>query len=190
MTWHDERVPSSPEARVLRSAFFAAVCVLLSAGAHVHAGGRPVPPGTLAAAIGIVLVAGYAFGGRERGLTTLLPATFAAQYGLHHLFSWGAGHAAPSGPAPAVEHLHQATSTPMLLAHAVMALLTAYWLDRGEAAFCGLVRRLGARALALPLPAPPFPALPVPAPRRVAVPVTVMLRAAIARRGPPASISR
>ncbi|MFG2005596.1 hypothetical protein ACGFNU_41255 [Spirillospora sp. NPDC048911] len=187
-----------PGLRALRAIFFAAVCVLMSAGTHVYAGGAPIPAATLGLAVLLVFGGAYALGGRERTLVLLLPGTFAAQYGLHHLFSRGAGHAAAhADPAMAAEHVHDttsmtATSMSMALGHVIMALLTAFWLERGEARLCALVRWACERAvppLLVPLPDVPIPARPLPAPRRVAVPVSEVLRSVIARRGPPRSIS-
>ncbi|MFI0443987.1 hypothetical protein [Actinomadura sp. 6N118] len=183
-----------PGLRSLRAIFFAAVCVLMSAGTHVYAGGTPVPAGTLGLAVLLVFGGAYALGGRERTLVLLLPSTFVAQYGLHHLFSWGAGHTVveADNPAMAGEHVHDATSMTMLLGHAIMALLTAFWLERGEARLCALVAWACARTLPLLLvllPDVPVPARPLPAPRQVAVPVSEVLRSVIARRGPPRPIS-
>ena len=183
---HDVRV--SPGLRALRAIFFAAVCVLLSAGAHAYAGGAPVPAGTLGPAVPAVFAGAYALGGRERTLVLLLLGTFAAQYGLHHLFSAGR---TVSGPAVAGEHAHDATSLTMVLSHAIMALLTAFWLARGEARLCALVRWACDRSfrLLILLFEPPVRPRAVLAPRRVAVPVSEVLRACIARRGPPRPIS-
>lgn len=187
------RVLPGPGLRALRAIFFAAVCVLMSAGAHVYAGGAPLPAATLGLAVLLVFGGAYALGGRERTLVLLLPSTFVAQYGLHHLFSWGAGHTVVEADlAMAGEHVHDAASMTMVLGHAIMALLTAFWLERGEARLCALVAWACARTLPVLLvllPDLPVPARPVPAPRRVAVPVSEALRSVIARRGPPRPIS-
>ncbi|HEX2315780.1 MAG TPA: MFS transporter [Thermomonospora sp.] len=184
-----------PGLRSARAVFFGAVCVVVSAGVHLYAGGAPVPPAVMALATALTSGGAYALAGRERTLRTLLPAAFAAQFGLHQLFSWGAGHTAPAPPDPATAaagHVHDAGSLPMLIAHLTVALITAAWLERGEAALCAFLRGLYAGAvslLALLLPDPPVPPRPVAAPRPVALPPTRRLRAAIVRRGPPVPIS-
>jgi hypothetical protein len=83
----------------------------------------------------------------------------------------------------------------MLAAHALAALVCAWWLRRGEStvhALVGTVAAWIADRLRLPRPGrPPIPAapafrLPAGGPIR---PATVLLRFAVARRGPPSPLS-
>ncbi len=113
----------------MRSAVFAAVCVLVSAALHAFAGGEPVRPGTSLGALALAWTGAFLLGGRQRGMDALLGACFATQYGMHHLFSVGA-------PVPAHEH---GTGLGMLLVHAMTALLSAWWLERGESALATLL---------------------------------------------------
>lgn len=73
----------------MRSAVFAAVCVLVSAALHGFAGGEPVRPGTLLGAMALAWTGAFLLGGRQRGMDVLLGACFATQYGMHHMFSAG-----------------------------------------------------------------------------------------------------
>ncbi|WP_327583952.1 hypothetical protein OHA25_50410 [Nonomuraea sp. NBC_00507] len=113
----------------MRSAVFAAVCVLVSAALHGFAGGEPVRPGTLLGAMALAWTGAFLLGGRQRGMDVLLGACFATQYGMHHMFSAGA-------PVPPHEH---GTGLGMLLVHAMTALLSAWWLERGESALAVLL---------------------------------------------------
>ncbi|MGV9775041.1 hypothetical protein [Streptosporangium sp. NPDC003464] len=178
-----------PALRLLRAIAFAVVCVAMSLGMHVLAGGAAVDAAAPAGAA--VLVAGGAFvlARRQRGLGALLTAAFAAQYGLHHLFS-----AAAVQPPPVPGHGHGglAADVSMLLAHVVTALLSAYWLERGETALATLLRLLAASVLTLLVCWAP-PAVRCLAPRpsgesRVSS-VTRLLAAAVSRRGPPVGSS-
>ncbi|MBB6173359.1 hypothetical protein HNR23_003419 [Nocardiopsis mwathae] len=183
-----------PIIRGLRAGLFATVCVAVSAGLHVSAGGAPVDWRTLGPAVLIIGAVGYALAGGRRGLGQIMAAAFTAQYGLHHLF--GAGAAAPSAtPAaadPAGGTLHHTMDggpgLAMLLVHTFAALVTAWWLERGESDLAELLHLLGAHLpvlLALPRPfaTPPLPKLRYrpTAPR----PVERLLGRTIRRRGPP-----
>ncbi|MEW2359795.1 hypothetical protein [Spirillospora sp. NPDC029432] len=202
--------------RTLRAAGFGAVCTIVSAVAHRYAGGAPAGPGALALAAALTAAGAFLLGGRERGMKAILPATFAAQYGLHHLL----GRLAPGTPAahealarPAahahhahhahyVEHAHHAEHVQyagggamdhaggtMLLAHVIVALITAAWLRRGEELFCSLVRRLATRVTRLVRPGPvPSPRVHSrPAVTRVWVLIPDAVVTAVGRRGPPAA---
>ncbi|WP_432932032.1 hypothetical protein ACQPZZ_13435 [Microbispora sp. CA-135349] len=175
--------------RALRAAVFAAACVLVSATLHTLAGGAPVRAGALAAALALTWLGAFLLAGRRRGMDVLLGACFAAQYGLHHLFTLGAAHTSP--PTWTGEH-H--TGLGMLLIHAATALLSAWALERGESALAVIVhlavtpvRRLWAMAVVLagaPAGAAPLPPgvpgrFSLPLPRRSDFAVVV------ARRGPP-----
>lgn len=118
-----------PLLRVMRAAVFAVVCVLVSAFLHGLAGGAPVRPGTLAGALALTWAGAFLLGARPRGMGVLLGACFAAQYGMHHLFSASGDSAVSALPA----HQH-GTGLGMLLVHAVVAAGSAWRLERGESA--------------------------------------------------------
>ncbi|GAA3147141.1 hypothetical protein GCM10010466_42670 [Planomonospora alba] len=175
-----------PVLRLLRATAFAAVCVAVSLGMHVLAGGAAVDPAAPAAAVPLVTGGAFVLARRERGLAVLLPAAFAAQYGLHHLFT--AASAQPP-PVPGHDHGGLAAGVGMLLAHAATALLSAHWLERGESALATLLRLLVAAVLTLlTWRAAPAVRRPVPPPpgEDGARFVTRLLAAAVRRRGPPA----
>ncbi|NUR84947.1 MAG: MFS transporter [Nonomuraea sp.] len=160
--------------RLARATVFAVACVAVTAAGHLLAGGAALPLGVLAAGLLAALTLAYALNGRERGPEVVLAATAAAQLGLHQLFS-----------APAPEMAHDHLNLGMPLAHLTVALLTGWWLHRGESA-CWLMLRLWLnglpRVLTLDLPqpvrqAPAPPATPRPIPRWTPTPIH--------RRGPP-----
>ncbi|WP_218041544.1 hypothetical protein [Acrocarpospora macrocephala] len=133
-----------PMFRALRAGVFAVVCVLTSLGMHVLAGGAGVRPVTLAGAAAATGVGAFLLARRRRGFAALLPAAFAAQYGMHRLFGAGAvvdtdGH--HSGGL--------STALGMVLAHALVATLSAWWLERGENALATLIRLLACSLLDL-----------------------------------------
>ncbi|MFD4507667.1 hypothetical protein [Streptomyces sp. NPDC058457] len=84
--------------RTVRSAVFAAVCVLLAALGHVMMSGNRVPGWALAAALALTGALGWALSGRERGLTLVVSAAVGAQTALHSGFS--AAQAWTSGTVP------------------------------------------------------------------------------------------
>ncbi|WP_405019985.1 hypothetical protein OHV05_27150 [Kitasatospora sp. NBC_00070] len=201
-----------PPFRAFRALAFAAVCAAASLGVHRLAGGAPVQAGTLGLAVGLTAGGGYLLAGRRRGLGSLLGACFATQYGLHHLFGLGAvpdrqpvhRHGMAHGPGHGMAHeMPEAVSAPvghlsmepeMLLVHAVLALLCAWWLAQGEHALAGLLLgaavALGGRLIRLVTAAPAVPALPRPRSLtfryRPAPALLLLLSTAVSRRGPPA----
>lgn len=169
--------------RLIRTAAFAAVCVLLAAAAHWLAGGSRPAPHTLLLGLGGVFVLAAALCGRERSQAQVGWLLTAAQFGLHELYgSDGTGYVAA--------HLHGqqglAEALGMLVAHLTATLLTGWWLSRGEAALWALLRRL-VRRLLLPRPprTPPAARPLVPVVRVRAVPPDPALRHSVLRRGPP-----
>ncbi|WP_214322754.1 MFS transporter [Nonomuraea sediminis] len=176
--------PEGPGLRLARATVFATVCVVVSAGGHVFAGGKPVAPGVLILGSLGTLALAYLLGGRERGPQVVLGATIAAQILLHELFSG----VAPVAVSPDA-HAHSGLG--MTLAHLVVAVVTGWWLYRGENAFWLMVRLWGM---------PPLPVLRwllvlstgESAPVRQAVPeseprvhCSLEFAAAVHRRGPP-----
>ncbi|MFI6502777.1 hypothetical protein [Nonomuraea typhae] len=129
-----------PLPRAARATVFSVACVLSSLAMHVLAGGAPVRPVTLYGAIAAAWAGAFLLGRRQRGVNVLLPACFAAQYGMHHLFTWGAI------PAPG-QHGHGAgmgAGLGMLLVHAMVAVISAWWLERGESSLATVVLLLAA----------------------------------------------
>ncbi|MBB5078034.1 hypothetical protein [Nonomuraea endophytica] len=122
-----------PVLRALRATVFAVACVLASLTLHILAGGAQVRPVTLGLALALTWAGAYLLGRRQRGRELLLVISFAAQYGMHHLFTAGAEPVA----AQVAAHGHGdgvGNGLGMLLVHAVVALISAWWLERGECA--------------------------------------------------------
>ncbi|MET8866884.1 hypothetical protein ABZW11_28410 [Nonomuraea sp. NPDC004580] len=205
--------------RGLRTTVFAVVCVLTALAMHVLAGG-PVPGfGTVLAATVITGAGAFLLTRRRRSRHTLLAASFTAQYGMHQLFTT-APHAAqdllattPPAAASSAPALHAyatdasalvahhggglSASAGMLLAHVVVAVLSAWWLDRGETTLATIIHLLATSlrdlwaALSAWDPAPPAPtrrpALLATAPLGPLTPQA--LTWTLCRRGPPALTS-
>ncbi|AQZ65436.1 putative integral membrane protein [[Actinomadura] parvosata subsp. kistnae] len=203
-----------PGLRGLRAAVFAVVCVLAALGMHVLAGGPITGLGTVVAATVATGAGAFALARRRRSLGTLLTASFAAQYGMHQLFTAGTlapphHHTAPGADTTALTtSLTTGLTTGladhhggglysgigMLLAHVLVAAVSAWWLDCGETALAALLRLLAcslhdlwalltARATALA-------ALPLRAPAPVSAGTTAVLTSQVlawtlCRRGPP-----
>ncbi|MGN9841183.1 hypothetical protein ACTMTI_23955 [Nonomuraea sp. H19] len=170
--------------RGLRAAVFAAVCVYAALGMHILAGGPGVSLRTLAAAVAMTWAGAFLLARRRRSMGTLLGASFAAQYGMHHLFS--------SGAAPYSGHHGSGLQAGigMLVAHVIVATLCAWWLERGETALVTFVLLLACSLrdlwrLTARLAAPPAPR-PGPVVTAAAVIRTSQVLAwAMCRRGPP-----
>ncbi|MCC5582017.1 hypothetical protein IMZ11_41100 [Microtetraspora sp. AC03309] len=162
--------PEEPALRLPRATVFAAVCVGVSAGGHVLAGGGPVPPDVMAlGALGALALA-YALNGRERGPEVVLTATIGAQVLLHELFALSApvtsavseisdvSTTSEMPPTQAMQAMPVALSDAghgghpglgMSLAHLVLAVSTGWWLYRGESAVWLMLRLWGAAPLAV-----------------------------------------
>ncbi|MFC5829783.1 hypothetical protein [Nonomuraea insulae] len=169
--------------RLSRAVVFATVCGAVSAGGHALAGGGLVPFPVFLAGVLAAFGLAYLIDGRERGLMAVLAATVSTQTVLHQLFE----RLAPGeGAGPA--HGHPASG--MVLVHLTVAVLTAWWLHRGECALWLMIRLYATPVPRLLLPMGPVagvepplrrPATPGPPPRSGrTVPGT------ISRRGPPA----
>lgn len=188
--------------RWVRAAAFAAACAGLAALGHTAGGGHFDGFAVLAGFL-LVLVPALALTGRERTLSTILPATAISQVILHVLLMRAAGHDAatvgapgPTGSMAGMEggagmHHGAFPGAGMLLMHAVSVLVTSAWLGWGEARLCSLVRLLAGWILR-PLTAPFAVAAVHPRGRAVAHPVAydlpsaqTVLRYVVARRGPP-----
>lgn len=75
--------------RLLRTAVFTAVCVVLAAAGHGFASGASVPGWTLLAGFAGVFAVAAALAGRERTLLSITAALTAGQLALHVLFGLG-----------------------------------------------------------------------------------------------------
>ncbi|MBO2452953.1 hypothetical protein J4573_38085 [Actinomadura barringtoniae] len=187
----------SPFFRLTRAVVFATVCMTLATVAHAVMSPASIPAwAVIVGFAGVLLVAG-ALAGHERSLPTIMGGLLGGQFVLHSLFSKAASpvvhHAASGMPAQVMpEH---GSGNAMTLAHIAAAILSAWWLRRGERAAWALTRRLADRAerpvrlvLALLLTEPAAPptvpgtvaATPVPAARPGRV-----IRHHVVRRGPP-----
>ncbi|SEG47714.1 hypothetical protein SAMN04489712_105436 [Thermomonospora echinospora] len=180
--------------RWLRAAAFAASCAGLAAAGHLIGGGAVDPP-TLLLGFLIIFVPGLLLTARERTLATILPAVALSQVVLHVLLTRSAAETAPApfpDPAVAAPHHGGSPGLAMFLMHTVSVLVTAWWLEYGEARLCGLARQLALwvlRPLLLLIgyAAPGDPSRPSvwfwTRPR----PVVAVLRHSVVGRGPPAS---
>ncbi|GII55261.1 hypothetical protein Pth03_36500 [Planotetraspora thailandica] len=130
--------------RLVRSAAFTVVCVLLAVAAHVFSGGARPAPQALAAGGLIVIAAATALAGRERPPAAVMGLLVAAQVMLHQLFAVS-GQAHPA----TVIHRHGSGLSEglgMALAHLTAATITGWWLAQGEAALWSVLRRAGDQA--------------------------------------------
>ncbi|MFJ4845968.1 hypothetical protein [Streptomyces sp. NPDC088733] len=157
---------TGPQLRALRAGCFAALCVTLSATAHILLSREPLPLVTTAgAAVGVFAVA-YALGGRERGYWPIAGLLVPLELAVDTLFT--AGQQTCYGPAggPVTgswrsinEALachggdvggplagaaggpgHSASPWLLLAVHVAVGLAAAWWLRSGEAALHGLLR--------------------------------------------------
>lgn len=151
------RGPLFPDAR---AAAFTAVCVALAMAAHRAMSDTPVPAWALVAGALGVFAAARIGAGRERGPVGIALVMVVFQIALHLLFGYAQDLAKvgtpvsmptmpmPAGssmPMPAASAAVRTMSMPgggagmdmgtgMLFAHALAALICAWWLHRGEAA--------------------------------------------------------
>jgi hypothetical protein len=181
-------MPTHPVYRAARAVVFATVCVGLAITGHVMASRAPVPPVAAAVGFAALTVTGAILGGTERSLATILIGLLGGQFLLHALFA-----AAQGSPHMMHGHLMAPSSggTTMTVAHVAAAVVSAWWLRRGERAVWNLARRV-ATALIRParaLLSAPRPLTAAPRVRSVAAvaPVcgTTFLRHVVIRRGPP-----
>ncbi|MGW0510067.1 hypothetical protein ACWD1W_12460 [Streptomyces olivaceoviridis] len=87
--------------RTVRTAVFAAVCVVLAALGHVLMSGRDVPAWALAAGLAATGGAGWCLTGRERGPALIVPLVVAVQAALHSAFSLAQTASPGTAPPPA-----------------------------------------------------------------------------------------
>lgn len=132
---------ASLEARSLRAAVFAVLCVLFAAGGHALATGVAPPMWTQVAGGVPVFAAGCLLSGRERSLAGIGGGTLAVQGGLHLAFGAVRPHAAMAVHGMRMTHAHAHALTPhATTAHVGAAVVLTCWLRRGEAALWSLLR--------------------------------------------------
>ncbi|MFE5664156.1 hypothetical protein ACFQ7W_09530 [Streptomyces niveus] len=154
---------AGPALRLVRTAVFAAVCVLVSGLGHALSSGGPLPPGVLALAFLPVCGAGWLLSRKERAGAVIVTASAVGQLLLHAVFSGlhptpgdgHAGHGAHGGheagelayeglPGVLLDTGVISTLTSgMVGAHLVAGLVCGWWLWRGDRAFVRLVHALG-----------------------------------------------
>jgi hypothetical protein len=173
-----------PVLRLIRAAAFAAVCVLVSAGGHLFAGGGDVSPAALALGFGVPYVLALVVNGRERSRESVVAATSVVQLVLHQVF-------ARVAPVAEVDTEHGHLNVGMTVVHLMVALLSGWWLHQGEQAVWTALRLWGVAPLRLLLSAAPVPveagaglwrAVPCD---RVGPWRSLVFTRAVHRRGPP-----
>ncbi|MFE4610351.1 hypothetical protein ACFRK5_18685 [Streptomyces niveus] len=158
---------AGPALRLVRTAVFAAVCVLVSGLGHALSSGGPLPPGVLALAFLPVCGAGWLLSRKERGGAVIVTASAVGQLLLHAVFSGlhptpgegHGGHGAHGGheagelayeglpgvllDTGVISPLTSTLTSGMVGAHLVAGLVCGWWLWRGDRAFVRLVHALG-----------------------------------------------
>ncbi|HWD78179.1 MAG TPA: hypothetical protein VG497_04845 [Kribbella sp.] len=172
--------------RAARAAMFAVTCVLLAALGHVLMSGMMLPWWALPMAFGWIGVTAWIVADRERGVPFVVLSTLFAQGALHLVFSL-AQTMTPMG------HMHMSSSSGMVGAHLLAALLCGLWLAYGERAAFSVLRSLAVRVL-LPLRliagAHVTPHRPGVTPAHSPTPLRELLLVhAITSRGPPRGVA-
>ncbi|GAB2855905.1 hypothetical protein GCM10027176_67920 [Actinoallomurus bryophytorum] len=166
---------------------FATVCVGLAITGHMMVSHAAVPVPAAVGGLVALTVIGIALTGTERSLATILTGLLGGQFMLHAVFT-----AAQQGQH--LEHGHAMGSSSgaaaMTFVHVAAAVVSSWWLRRGERAVWALARRIAAvllrparalRAPSLPMSAAPFPGVPA----AVHGIRGTVLRHVVVRRGPP-----
>jgi len=188
----------SPYFRLTRAVVFATVCMTLATVAHAAMSPASIPAWAIIVGFAGVLAVAGALAGHERSLTTIMGGLLGGQFVLHSLFSSAASpvvhHTTPGMPAQVMTDHGAGSGHAMTLAHIAAAVLSAWWLRRGERAVWALTRRLAARAerpirlflaLLLAEPAAPPARVTVTAAPPVSRPAGHAIRHHVVRRGPP-----
>ncbi|PSK99945.1 hypothetical protein CLV63_10272 [Murinocardiopsis flavida] len=145
-------VSANAQFRTVRAGVFATACVGVSAGGHAAMSDHALPWAGPLIGFALVFACARAAAGRERGLGAISAWMLWGQLALHLLFSYlqsthtgpaQHGTAAPDAAAAA----DQASGPGMFAAHVLAALVSAWWLRRGEAALFTLLRLIAALLL-------------------------------------------
>ncbi|MEV3992672.1 hypothetical protein AB0J57_27555 [Streptomyces sp. NPDC049837] len=206
--------------RAVRAAVFAAVCVLLAALGHILMSEATVPWWALAAGTLAVGGVAWALTGCERGLLAVTSVAVVTQGALHagfslvqttapartsaHMSPGSMGHThmghatmgshdtyAAEATGHAVHGAGSTSSTGMLAAHLLAALLCGLWLAHGERAAFRILRAcagwlLAPLRLVLRLPTPPHrPRVRARREHPARTPHRLLLASALTFRGPP-----
>jgi hypothetical protein len=182
-------MPTHPVYRAARAVVFATVCLGLAITGHMMISRAPVPPpAALGGLLGLTVV-GAALAGTERSLATILFGLLGGQFMLHALFT-----AAQQGQHLTHGHPMSPSSgdAAMTFVHVAAAVVSAWWLRRGERAVWSLAKRVAAGVIQrVLLPAPPrVSTLPCPLVTAAGAiePRETFLRHVVVRRGPPAPL--
>src|SRR3954463_15547936 len=140
---HPRTARSGPGLRVLRSAVFAAVCVVLAAAGHTLASCATVPLWTLGAGfLGALLVAAP-LAGRARSLAGIAALLAVGQTALHTLFGLGQHTAAAGSTAmsPSMSSMSSMASMasvpPVPSVHSMQSLSDASLVEQAARLVCG-----------------------------------------------------
>lgn len=191
--------------RAVRAAVFAAVCVLLATIGHVLMSNAGLPWWAPVAGVTVTGAAAWCLAGREYGLFPVVAFALVAQSALHIAFSlsqtavesaqpmhhYHAGSAMES-MASTSHDLSGMSSTGMLAAHLLAALLSGLWLAYGERAAFRILRAVTGwlvAPLCLPVRVPAMPHQPRVRARRsgaTRTPRQLLLAHVLTSRGPPA----
>lgn len=181
-------MPSHPLYRAARAVVFATVCVGLAITGHVMASHSSVPPVAAVGGLAVMTLVGIILGGTERSLMTILMGLLGGQFMLHAMFA-AAQHGQHLAHGAAMPQ--HSGGTTMSLAHVVAAVVSAWWLRRGERATWALARRITAavmRPIRALRPAPLSAVAPhgcQAVPSGTFGPRSGLLRYFVVRRGPP-----
>jgi hypothetical protein len=153
--------------RIVRTAVFTALCVTLSAGAHVLFSGRPLPLATVAGVTAAVFVLTFLLAGRERRFWHIAALLLPLQLGADTVFTTAQStcYTAAGAPMPlrpvgfdllcaggdfgtplarlvvgADAAVNPAAPWLLLAVHLTVGLLAAGWLRCGEDALARLLR--------------------------------------------------
>lgn len=136
--------------RSLRAGVFTLVCASLSAHGHALSGGHDVElPGLLLGMV-VVYALAWAASAHRPGLLRLTGYMLWGQFALHLAFTvtsaLGSGHASHS---QALDTGSGSSAWTMITMHTASALLSAWWLHRGEQAFFAFLRFMALAILPL-----------------------------------------
>lgn len=187
-----EGMSESETGRLLRAGVFTLVCASLSAHGHALSSGHDVALPGLVLGMAVVFAVAWAASARRLNRMQLTGHMLWGQFALHMALtvtsSFGVGHASHQQD---VVLDSGAPAWTMVTLHVVSALLSAWWLHRGENAFFAFLRFMALTVLPLLVLVGVFP-VPVSRPRvpswfpeRRDRPRILLLRHARVLRGPP-----
>lgn len=191
-------MPDQQPCRLLRAGMFTLVCASVSAHGHRSAAGEDVPLGGLLLGMLIVFTIAWTVAHRRQSSATLTAWMLWGQLALHLAYTSSSPTDLPSGIAHGAhgtghggEGSVLSPGWTMLAAHLFAALVSAWWLDRGEKHLFRFLRFMALTVCALLLvlgfsPAPPRPSGQAPPMvDRIGRRPNAYLRYARLLRGPP-----